>query len=222
MLGLIYKDLVQNKFLTGIVIFCIAVYSFCSATVAGFGVIFTLMTFVFASMLCETSFGADSIYKWNIYAACLPTVRKTTLARYVLMLSVYGVCLAFSLLGAVLSKKGGGLDVYSLIVLFSFVLALDSVSQAFYFRFGIKKGGAFKLFVIIMIPAAFIMYLLFGDLSVFGSDGFLDLFDWITELGFVGIMRKIWPYALVFAAVCFAGGCAVSRKVYTIGVEKAE
>jgi len=209
-LGLIYKDLVHSKIMTAAFLANLIIGSvFILQGEAVIAVIYTYMMFLFGSMIPDMAFSMDFMAKWNVYAACLPTVRKTVTARYALMLSVYGVCLLFTAGSAAISKTG--LDVYSVIVFFAFITAFDAISYVFYYRFGVKRGGAFKLLFIALIPIAFIMYLLFGDLSVFGSEGFLSLIDWVDNLGFTGIAKKIWLPSLIIAAVVTAASIRVSQ-----------
>jgi len=86
-------------------------------------------------------------------------------------------------------------------------------------RGSVKRGGAFKLLFIALIPIAFIMYLLFGDLSVFGSEGFLSLIDWVENLGFAGVAKKIWVPSLIISAVITSASIRVSQKLYRDGMD---
>jgi len=220
-LGLIYKDLVHSKILP--ITFCANLLIGSAIIIAGgdafLSVIYIFMMFIFGSIIPDMAFTTDEMFKWDVYARTLPTVRKTPTARYLLLLAVYGSCLLFSSVSALIGKN---VDVYFVISVCAFLTAFDSVSYIFYYRFGARKGGSIKLIVMSLFPAAFVLYLLFGDLSVFGSEGFLDFFDWVSGLGFTGITKRIWLPLLIIAAVCFVGGCVISGKVYGTGAESAE
>ena len=217
MLGLIYKDILLGRL--WVCFFALASIIGMSLSLFELPPIFMLIIYfaicIFASLLPEMSMTADTISKWNIYATCTSTARKkTVLAKFLLIclcyLSAFAVCMIYMFL----NKRS---DMEMLIVLISLMSSSDFISFSFIFRFGVKKGSAYKLMLLILIPLAVIIYLLFGDLSVFASGEFdLESFDMNKFIG------NNYIYFLMGAALVFALTYLISVKVYRKGIEYGE
>ena len=224
--GLIYKDFAVNKKMTlYAVIF--AVFAICLslaycgdypvAIYAG-----AVMIYLAGSFVPEAAMIADRESRWSVFALTLPTAAgKTVLAKYLIFTGMSVLCFILSVVfaGASALAFGIGFSVYPLIAIFGFIVAFDSVSYAFVFSCGPRRGAAFKAAFVFALPVAGFMYLLFGDLTVFGENGFVDFVNWLLTLDLSRITGKAWVWFLASAAVFWAAGYAVSCKGYRMGSE---
>ncbi|MCL2634240.1 MAG: ABC-2 transporter permease [Oscillospiraceae bacterium] len=240
MLGLIYKDFTVQKYLIVVSVLFIVFFSFFTfsansvvtyegeseimvSSMVLAGVAF--MVFIGGSIIPETAFYSDEKSRFNVYAKCLPTTAsKTVLARYLLMLMMYGGCFVVLVIFLIFNPGVNNVTLNLLMPLTAFAIfvAFDSFSYAFYYRFGVKRGGTFKLIFLITLPLMLCMYLLFGDLSVFGERGMEDLFTWIMTLSVEKFFEDVCLPVCVFALVVFIGCYFISARVYRKGLETGE
>ena len=224
--GLIYKDFAVNKIMTlYAVIF--AVFAICLSLVYAKDypiVIYagSFLIYLAGSFLPETAMITDRESRWSIYALTLPTAAgKTVLAKYLIFTAMSVLCFILSVIfvGASSMAFGREYSIYPLIAIFGFIVAFDSVSYAFVFRFGPRRGAAFKFAFVFALPFAALMYLLFGDLTIFGEDGIVDIVKWLIALDLNDIVGTAWVWLLASAALCWTVGYAVSCKGYRLGPE---
>ena len=223
-LGLIYKDFTVNKKIS---LYAIVFVVFTICICFAFGRDYPIITYAGAVMLYlagsfvpETAMIADWESKWNIFALTLPTAAGIAiLTKYIIFTGMSIVCFVLSVILAYVSAMvfGSGFSIYPLLAIFGFMVAFDSISYAFIFRFGPRRGAVFKAVFIFALPVAALMYLLFGDLTIFGENGFVDFVNWLSALDLNNIIGKAWVLLLVLAAACWAGGYAFSRKGYRPG-----
>ena len=226
MLGLIYKDFLSNKYMTVMTSVMFIVWGFMTwqgAAVPFFFLISAALMYTFSSLIPDGALAEDIKSKWNIYALTLPSgVKKIVIAKYLLMLILYLICLAVTTICMLLSSislEFFEFNIFLPLSIFGLLTAFESVSLPFIFRFGRRKGGIFKAVFFLLLPFAGLMYLLFGDLSVFGDDGLYDLFEWFVTFEEIEFFNKTWWGILLAAVICFIGSCAVSCKVYRKGTE---
>ena len=223
--GLLYKDFAANKNMIIYAIVFVFFSSFVSlvycrqypvAIYAG-----AVMIYLAGSFLPETASITDRESRWNVYAMTLPTAAgKTVLVKYLLFAGMYALCFVLSVIltGVGAWAFGSGFSIYPLAAIFGFIVAFDSISYAFVFSFGPRRGAAFKAVAVFSLPCAGLLYLLFGDLTVFGDGGIGDFIWWLAAFDLNDFIGMAWVWFLVAAAVCWAAGYAVSRKWYLKGI----
>ena len=230
MLGLIYKDIAAHKYLllfqAGFV--AMVTFTILSAKEQPAAAVFMLvMLYIGFSAIPETAMQTDVAERWNVFALTLPTaVRKTVLAKFLLMAFMYaGAFLCSVIIMAVFVQVSGtDFSVLPLVTLFAFIVGFDSITYALVFRFGHKRGLAFKALSIFAVPMLGVLYLLFGDLTIFGEDGITDFLMWIidSDFSFADLVSKICLPVVIFGIVSFAVCYSLSCKGYLKGIEAGD
>jgi len=225
-LGLIYKDFVSNKLMTYFTALLFIVWGLMAwqgATASSVFLISMVLMYTFSSLIPDSALTEDIKSKWNIYALTLPIgAKKIVLAKYLVMLMIFLVCFLFSVVLVLLSSIKYDFfefNIFLPLTIFGFITAFESISMAFVFRFGRRKGGIFKAVFVLLLPFAGLMYLLFGDLYVFGEEALFSVFDWFILFDFTVFAKQTWWGFLIAAVICFIGGCIVSGKIYRRGTE---
>ena len=183
MYGLLYKELILNKKnLLGIAAAALsftAVLFVPSEDKVGdmselFVMVNTLVTviiFLIVGMMQQGLFEADERKLWQLYITSTPDgIKNQIRAKYVFsflmsMSAVFYCILVILIFGAV---NNIAVPVPVTIV-FLTQLLFRSIEFPFLVRFGSKYGNTFRSVIITMIVFAGMVYLLFGDLSIFGS-----------------------------------------------------
>ncbi len=129
-------------------------------------------------------FEADEIKKWQAYIASTPDGIKNQIASKYVFNAVLS-CSIVSILTIVYQAAGAanGTDVtMAEIILMQFLwiqLFIRALETPFIIRFGSKQGNLIRMILIGAISFGFIVYGLFGDLSVFGS--LKDFLEWVKD-----------------------------------------
>lgn len=137
---------------------------------------------------------ADEKEKWIPYALSLPGgVQEYVRSKYVFIVSIIIVGALFTTAYAAICD--GVYDAVLLMNLNYLIILIGSgigmLFCAFYFpiifRFGTEKGGVIGTGILLLGIAAFYIYLMFGDLSLFESDNLLEeIMNWLkAHIGFV-------------------------------------
>jgi len=227
-IGLIYKDFASNRYLLLVQILFIGIMG--SITLAALFtdgeiptaasiIIFAVIAYVGGSILPETAIQSDIASRWNVYALTLPTAaRLTVLAKFTLMLFMYTISFILSIVFAAIAQAISTeyvFDIFPLVTIFAFIVGFDAITYALVFRFGYKKGTIFKALGVFAVPAAAMLYLLFGDLRVFGENGIYDFLDWLIAFDLSTLFDKLWLPMVIFGVVsfgvCYWLGCVGYR-----------
>lgn len=248
MLGLIYKDIIVNKktfllTLLGLAFFNSWIYLPIMLTdhflddmkafpmlLQGMFLMMTVASFYIGGMI-EDGFPAhDESKKWAYYIASTENgVKNFVGSKYMLcvlfttVLTFFCICMN-NICFDVLGEEAPAME-NIIIPLFFVQLLFRAVSYPFIFAFGSKIGNNVKVVALLAIVAAFLIYLMFGDLSYISdhSDELWDkFFDLITNVG------SSWKIMMWESILCFAVlplyylSYRISCKVYMKGVERFE
>ncbi|MCM1495071.1 MAG: ABC-2 transporter permease [Bacteroides sp.] len=247
MFGLIYKELVlqkRNLLLLGgafalllAILFFPAVSGYLNTLSETMGlpadtllmlwqlVIFIIL-FLITGVYQSTIFEVDENKKWAGFITASPLRGNGQIAaKYwftlLLSLAAFEICQFFYMIsGAVY-----GISVASVpfLPIFYLQLLLRAFEYPFLVRFGSKNGGNYKGILFLIVVMLVIIYLLFGDLSAFGSLN--DMTDWLFQclmmenaISSDGLMiaQAALPYA---SALLYYLSYRVSCKFYQMGVE---
>lgn len=109
-------------------------------------------------------------------------------------------------------------------MIFLILLLLNSIELPFMFRFGVKKGANIKAAVFLSIFAGIGIYLLFGDISMFGSmDDFMQfLLDLVNGVKGGSTMVAIIAISPLVTFAFYYLSYLISCKLYLKGVEQLE
>lgn len=248
MLGLIYKDIIANKktfllmligfaafntwpFLPALVSedFSSAMRSF-PAMFQGLFLLMTISSFYLTGMIEDGFMVQDESRKWAYFIASTEDgVKRLVGSKYMLcvlltMATGYTCILcnkmAFDLLGDEIP------DLQIIIIsLFYIQMICRAFSYPFIFAFGAKIGGSAKSVALLVIVAAGLTYLLFGDLS-FITDHSDELWD--KFFGLLTDMTQSWKISMALYIGCLVTpviywlSYKLSCKVYMKGVERFE
>lgn len=187
-------------------------------------VIYVLL-FLIVGMYQPTIFEADESKKWAGFVSSTPLTGKGQIAAkyyFVLLLSVmiHALCWCFNYIYAAVYQLDFSL-VDILVILFYIQLLLRAFELPFVVRFGSKNGDTYKGFLFLILVMVVVIYLLFGDLSAFGSINTLidELFKALTmdttSMGYL-VLPPLLP---IISVVCFYASYHISCKLYLKGVE---
>lgn len=131
---------------------------------------------------------ADEMKKWQAFIASTPEGVKKQIGSKYLFCGLLS-CLIFNILNILFAAAAAinGTDVtIAVMLLMQFLwlqLIIRAVEMPFLIRFGSKNGNLCRMILIMLVVFIFIVYGLFGDLSVFGSlEGFIKwLKDYLTD-----------------------------------------
>jgi hypothetical protein len=187
--------------------------------------ILSIMLYLSGASIPETSMQYDITTRWNVFALTLPTaIRKTVLAKFLLMSGMYSLCFLISVVMTAIFAFTNEVkfDILPLLTIFAFVVGFDSISYALVFRFGYRRGSAFKLLGVFAVPVLGVLYLFFGDLTVFGENGISDFLDWIIAFDFSALFEEICLPVVIFGIVSIGLCYWLSCKGYRAGIETGE
>ena len=119
-----------------------------------------------------------------------------------------------------LDSKKFGINLWWLILsLFSFQMIMRAIEIPIIFRFGSKYGSIYRMTVGFFLCFGVMVYLLFGDLSIWGSEE--QILDTIVELisGNQYVMLRNFSIRMfVVAGLCYLISYFVSVRLYKKGV----
>ena len=182
MFGLIYKELVTRKkqlliMLPIAALFTIMVISDAATKDEYVGVMMMLAAvciILVSGMFEQGSFENDETKKWLSFIASAENgIRKQIGSKYLfnlfLMISVFTYLeLLFQLAAAM---TGINADIFSMALqlMMYFQMIYRAIESPFMVAFGSKYGNTIRMIVMLILVFGFIVYVLFGDLSIFGS-----------------------------------------------------
>ncbi len=236
MAGLLYHNLLLNKtnlLLSWLGILFMSMFLlFPMPSELLYGGIYTLMMamiccliFVLTGVEQQSIFAADERKKWADYISTTPvSVKGQVLSKYYfsLLISIATLIycnLAFRINAVIQGQDCGAMTI--VISLFVFQLCLRSVEFPFLIRFGSKFGNNLRMVGGLALLFLVFVYLLFGDLSIFGT--FDDFLAWFTKLMsgevFSNTVQILVALAPAFAAVLYYLSYQLSCRWYLKGCE---
>lgn len=238
MAGLLYKELIINK--KNILVICgaclfLSFYLFIPISLENNDIAWSIyklgmmalcvLFFLITGSLQQGIFSADENQKWSSYIVSTPvSIKGQVLSKYYfsLLISIATLifCAFFYGINAVIQGMDSGVMSIA-VMMFILQTFMRAVEFPFLIRFGSKTGNNYRLVVFFCAFFIIFVYLLFGDLSVFGTfDGFMN---WITKL----ISGQTFSDAVlvVIAVIPFATGILyyfsyrLSCRLYMKGVQ---
>lgn len=190
MTGLIIKDLYINRggligFLIGLLSALIMPLGF-SFLVSGFSgdvfirdnlifveLVFFALVFLIASTTQQNIFAPDERKRWAYYIVTTPTLAKGAVASkycFSLLISLTALLMCYIEKLLILIIYGFSLDtaIIPLILLLA-QLMMRAIEFPFIIRFTTKHGNTYRSFIFFILFFIGLVYLLFGDLSVFSN-----------------------------------------------------
>ncbi|MCH5347936.1 MAG: ABC-2 transporter permease [Oscillospiraceae bacterium] len=243
--GLLYKEFHQNRFILLILSGISLVFLMLPimAVMEEFGdtdegsfsaymmiikLTFSIVIFFMGSAAQSNFFQSDEIKKWAYFITSTPKSTAEMLwTKYTAVFMVTGIsfiyCFIVDCIFCIFAEES---MVASLIVQILYIqLFLRAIEIPFWVRFGTKRGSMVKAAFALVLIFAVILYLLFGDLSVFSStEGLMDkiygvLYDYIEGNipDWMFLVQGIFPFA---AAALYYFSYKISCKLYLKGVEE--
>ncbi len=196
MFGLIYKEIIVHKkqllgilpvllFFSGWVIVPpittadLTKYEFLLLTVLS-----TITVTITLGMFEQGMFNADELRRWQSYIASTPDgIRNHITSKYIFNISLSFITMTILLLTYGAAGAIGDFDIRASEVVLMLAIwtqiFITAIETPFIIRFGSKYGNYIRMILIALVTFAFIVYGLFGDVSVFGS--LEDFLKWAND-----------------------------------------
>ena len=182
MFGLVYKELVTRKkqliiLLPIIALFTIMVIADAATNDEYVGVMLMLAAvciILVSGMFEQGSFENDETKKWlSFIGSAEDGVRKQIGSKYlfnlILMISVFTYLELIFELAVAMTGINADIFFMALQLMMFFQMVYRAVESPFMVAFGSKYGNTIRMIVMLILVFGFIVYALFGDLSIFGS-----------------------------------------------------
>lgn len=172
-------------------------------------------------------FQYDESRLWSGFVSSTPlTAGGQVKSKYLFVLLTstisISVCLIADIINCAVNEAGSVFQLVALI--FWLQLLFNAIEIPFVIRFGAKKGNNLRAVIFISILFIVIVYALFGDISMFGSDE--DFYDFALKLikGEVGMQETLWLNALLpyVSVTLYILSYKLSCKLYPKGAEGYE
>lgn len=172
--------------------------------------------FMVLGFFVENIASTDSGVRIEAYMQSLPVGKKKSIAvKYLVVFSVFAtLMLLFMLLyfidGYLFQNEPGvveaGKEIISWLPAISSVcLIIAAIEMPFYFRFGVQAGNNVRIALLVILFYAWLVYMLFGDLTVFdkftsenifaflnGHPKFLDRLKWMSGAVMLVVYTLSW------------------------------
>ena len=182
MFGLVYKELVTRKkqlliLLPIAALFTIIVIADAATKDEYIGVMLMLAAvciILVSGTFEQGSFENDETKKWlSFISSAEDGVRKQIGSKYlfnlILMISVFTYLELIFELAAAMTGINADIFFMALQLMMFFQMVYRAVESPFMVAFGSKYGNTIRMIVMLILVFGFIVYALFGDLSIFGS-----------------------------------------------------
>ena len=182
MFGLVYKELVTRKkqlliLLPIAALFTIIVIADAATKDEYIGVMLMLAAvciILISGTFEQGSFENDETKKWlSFISSAEDGVRKQIGSKYlfnlILMISVFTYLELIFELAAAMTGINADIFFMALQLMMFFQMVYRAVESPFMVAFGSKYGNTIRMIVMLILVFGFIVYALFGDLSIFGS-----------------------------------------------------
>ena len=237
MTGLLYKEFRQNRFMLlvgcGIALVLLimpikAVISEPESTIMLYKAAFTAAIFFLTGAIQQIFFQSDEQKKWAYFITATPkSVEGMLWTKYTAVFMISGICFIYCFIvdSALCIFAEDSMVAQIAVQLIYIQLFLRAIEIPFWVRFGTKKGSMVKAAFVLVIIFAVILYLLFGDLTVFSSEkSFADrIYEMLDDFmegnvpDWMFLVQGIFPFA---AAALYYFSYKISCKLYLKGVEE--
>ncbi|MCH5192600.1 MAG: ABC-2 transporter permease [Oscillospiraceae bacterium] len=233
--GLLYKEFRQNRFMLligcGIALVLLimpikAVIDEPESTILLYKAAFTAAVFFLTGAIQQIFFQSDEQKKWAYFVSATPkSVSGMLWTKYTVVFMTSGICFIYCFIAdcALCIFAEDSMVAQIAVQLIYIQLFLRAIEIPFWVRFGTKRGNMVKAFFVLVIIFAVILYLLFGDLSIFRA-GLMDrLYRMLTDFmegnvpDWVFLVQGIFPFA---AAALYYLSYKISCRLYLKGVEE--
>lgn len=215
MAGLLLKELLVNKktillIWGGIVFMSVFLYIPCSDSFDGADTAYTflittdlIVVYLLNSILQQSIFLPDERKHWTDFIVSSPVTSKgQVLSKYYFSLISSSAVLMYLYLALSINAVIQGHDssaVSFAIIMFFIQIITRSIEFPFIIRFGSKYGNNYRTIIFICMFFILAVYLLFGDLSIFGTfDGFME---WFSRL----LKAEAFSDCMLASALCIPG-----------------
>lgn len=237
MTGLLYKEFRQNRSMLlvgcGIALVLLimpikAVIEEPDSTILLFKILFSAAVFFLTGAVQQIFFQSDEQKKWAYFVSATPkSVEGMLWTKYTAVFMTSGICFIYCFITdcALCIFAEDSMVAQITVQLIYIQIFLRAIEIPFWVRFGTKKGSMVKAFFVLVIIFAVILYLLFGDLSIFSSEkSFADsVYEMLSDFmegnvpDWVFLVQGIFPFA---AAALYYFSYKISCKLYLKGVEE--
>lgn len=183
----------------------------------------SIMIFFVVGMLEQCLYELDENSKWKMFVVAAPGCEKSfILSKYILTVAISVItCLWCNGIAFVASYRN---DVeinlmWLILVLFSFQILMRAIEIPIIFGFGSKYGSVYRMTAGFFICFGVMVYLLFGDLSIWGSEE--KILNTIVELisgNQYVMLRNFSIRMLTVATVLYFVSYFASSKLYKRGI----
>ena len=235
--GLLYKEFRQNRSMLliacGIALVLLimpikAVIEASDSMILLFKAAFTVAVFFLTGAVQQIFFQSDEQKKWAYFISATPkSVEGMLWTKYTAVFMVSGICFIYCFVAdcALCIFAEDSMIAPIIDQLIYIQLFLRAIEIPFWVRFGTKRGSMVKAAFALAIIFAAIIYLLFGDLSIFNSEkSFADMvYEMLSDFtegnvpDWVFLVQGIFPFA---AAALYYFSYKISCKLYLKGVEE--
>ncbi len=248
MLGLLYKEFIVSKrsLISSLIIYTVAVIVVCiaitlaytgvtendgmlpedwSASVTAMSSIVTVILFGTVNVYYNNLFISDEKRVWANFAISLPTsVKGQVKAKYIYLFLINSVALFIAnihdaVIGYVSGEFSGAGSLIGQLI-FMLLIFKYSIEIPFTLRFGTKAGSYIMTAGSVAIAFALLIYGLFGDISFFLENEFMDVFvkavDFLTSDTTSIISLGVFSWVVL---ILYIVSYKISCKVYKRGVE---
>lgn len=236
--GLIYKDFIINKksifMMMGVFMYCGIMFLLPNvldsedADLAGdfvqlYGLLIFPLFFIITGSLAGNLFQSNERKSWAYFISSTPMLKKHIEAKYwFVMIIGFSTVFISAIFDAVNCLFFNGTNLLLLIsLLFYLQIFLLAVEIPFLVRFG-SIGAYYKAGVLVIVVLVVGIYLLFGDLSHFGTMD--DFYEWF----FKAMDGGVKAFAIFYAVLPFVSMTAfylsyrISCRLYLKGAESFE
>ena len=248
MLGLLYKEFIISKrsLITSLIMYLFSIAVVCltlcislfaangetpedwSASIVAMNGILTIILFGATNSYYNNLFISDEKRVWANFSISLPTsVKGQVKAKYIYLFLINSIALFItSIPDAVIGYISGEFSGAGWIIgqmIFMFLILKYSIEIPFTLRFGTKAGSYIMTAGYIVLSFGLIIYGLFGDISFFMENEFMDVFvktiEFLTSDTASIISMGIFSWVVL---ILYIVSYKISCKVYKEGVETYE
>ncbi len=236
--GLIYKDFLTNRksifIALGAMLYCGMMIIMPNVIgtaeedmgmfLSLYGILMLFAIFLISGAFQGNIFKSDESRRWAYFITSTPMLKKHIEAKYwfimIMSLSTVFIMVIFDALNCILFRAVS-LQAF-IMTAFYIQMFRRALEIPFLVRFGTSMGGYYQLGVLVLVVLIAVIYLLFGDLSHFGS---IDIFyEWLLNAMNGGVRTfQIFMAVMPFVSVImYYLSYRLSCRLYLKGAENFE